>query len=198
MYEIRDSFQENNVVSIKVEFEASEFAKGVEKAIKDLSSKVAIAGFRKGHVPRKILEMRFGKQAIYAETIEEMLPEAIEQIVKDYDLDLIDEPDVTIEKMEEGSPVDIRLAFEVTPEIVLPELPSIKVHRPVASVADDIVSGTVEDIRLQNATHSLVEGLPVAENHVVDIEYHTAVLTNEGKRSATDRTRQLSILDCLP
>ncbi len=174
--------QENNVVSIKLEFEASEFAKGVEKAIKELSSKVNIAGFRKGHVPRKIMEMRFGKQAIYAEAIEEMLPEAIGQIVKDYDLDLIDEPHVSIEKMEEGSPVDVRLTFEVTPEVVLPELSGITVNRPVASVADDVVSGTIEEIRAQNATLSPVEGFPVAASHVVDIEYHTLILQDEGKQ----------------
>lgn len=174
--------QENNVVSIKLEFEASEFAQGVEKAIKDLSTKVNIAGFRKGHVPRKVMEMRFGRQAIYAEAIEAMLPDAIEQIVKDYDLDLIDEPHVSIEKMEEGSPVDVRLTFEVSPEVVLPEVSAVTVHRPVASVADEIVSGTIEDIRAQNAEHSPVENVPVAENHVLDIEYHTVVLLDEGKQ----------------
>lgn len=174
--------QENNVVSIKLEFEAPEFVQGVEKAIKDLSTKVNIAGFRKGRVPRKVMEMRFGRQAIYAEAIEEMLPAAIEQIVKDYDLDLINEPHVSIEKMEEGSPVDIRLTFEVTPEVTLPELSAITAHRPVASVADDVVSGTVDKIRAQNAEHSAVEGVSITENHVVDIEYSTVVLQDEGKQ----------------
>ena len=174
--------QENNVVSIKVEFEAEEFTKGIEKAIKELSSKISLAGFRKGHVPRKVMEMRFGRQAIYAEAIEEMLPEAIQQIVKDYDLDLIDEPHVAIEKMEEGSPVDVRLSFEVTPEIVLPELEKIAVERTVASVSDDVVLETVKDIRLQNATLSPVENRPVMENDVVDIEYHTVVVLEDDRQ----------------
>ena len=173
--------QENNVVSIKLEFETEEFAKGVEKAIKDLSSKINVPGFRKGHVPRKVLEMKFGRDALYAEAIEDMLPDAIQEIVKDYDLDLIDEPHVKIEKMEEGSPVDVRLSFEVTPEVTLPEFQAISVERPVAVVSDETVTETVKEIRVQNSTLSPVEDRPAAEHNVVDVEYYTVVLSGEGK-----------------
>ncbi len=172
--------QEGNVVSIKLTFEAEEFVEGVNKAVKELSSKVSIAGFRKGHVPRKILEMRLGKRDIYAEAIEDMLPEAIGQVVDDYDLDLIDEPGISIGMMEEGSPVEVSLTFEVTPEVVLPEIAEIVVKRPVPSVDDDTVSRTVDEVRMQNATLSPVDEA-AGEGHVVEIEYTTVVDREDGR-----------------
>lgn len=166
---------EKNIVTIKAEFEVKEFAKNVQKAVNELSSKVSVPGFRKGHTPRKILEMRFGKQALYAEALETMLPEAIDSIVKDYEMDLIDEPDVKIEKMEEGSPVELTLTFETTPEVVLPELSAITVDRTLAKVDEKTVEGTIEEIRTRNATLTPVTDRPIEAKDVVDIEYYTVV-----------------------
>ena len=167
--------QEKNIVTIKAEFEEKEFAKNVQKAVNELSSKVSVPGFRKGHTPRKILEMRFGKQALYAEALETMLPEAIDSIVKDYEMDLIGEPDVKIDKMEEGSPVEITLTFETTPEVVLPELSEITVDRSISSVDEKTIDGTIEEIRTRNATLTSVTDRPIEAKDVVDIEYYTVV-----------------------
>ena len=172
--------QEKNIVTIKAEFEEKEFAKNVQKAVSELSSKVSVPGFRKGHIPRKILEMRFGKQAIFAEALETMLPEAIESIVKDYEMNLIDEPDVKIDKMEEGAPVELTLIFETTPEVILPELSGITVDRTIAKVDEKTVGGTIEEIKIRNATLSPVAGRPIEATDVVDIEYYTVVTAVEG------------------
>ncbi|MBL3540607.1 trigger factor [Aminivibrio sp.] len=173
--------QEKNVLSIKVEFEPEEFAKNVDKTVKEIASKVNIPGFRKGHAPRKVLEMRFGKTAIFAEAFEAMLPDAIEEIVKDYELDLIDEPSVKIEKMEEGSPVEVVLTFEVSPEITLPPLEDISVERAVADVSDETLEGTIQEILKQNSTLVPVEGRPISGTDTVAIEYFTILLGENGE-----------------
>ena len=173
--------QEKNVLSMKVEFEPAEFAKNVDTAAKELASKVNIPGFRKGHAPRKILEMRFGKQAIFAEALEKMLPDAIETIVKEYELDLIDEPDVKIDTMEEGSPVEITMTFEVTPEIALPDLKEITVERAVAEVNDETLDKTIEEIKVQNSTLVPVEDRGITSSDTAEIEYFTVVAGEEGE-----------------
>lgn len=172
--------QENNAVTIKAEFDAQEFEAGIQKAISELSSKISVPGFRKGKVPRKIMEMRFGKQALHAEALEQMLPDAIEEIVREYELDLISEPEVKVEKMEEGSTVDIRLAFEVTPEISLPDLGSISVEKRTVPVTDDMVASAVEELRLQNSTLSPVDR-PAARGDVVNLEYFTVISGQNGE-----------------
>ncbi len=189
--------QEKNIVTIKAEFEEKEFAKNVQKAVNELSSKVSVPGFRKGHTPRKILEMRFGKQALYAEALETMLPEAIDSIVKDYEMDLIGEPDVKIDKMEEGAPVEITLTFETTPEVVLPELSEITVDRTIPQVDEKTVDETIEEIRTRNAALSPVTDRPIEGKDVVDIEYYTVVPASgetEEERHGPD-TAPLDLVD---
>ncbi|MDI9370119.1 MAG: trigger factor [Synergistaceae bacterium] len=172
--------QEGNIVSIKLIFEADEFVKEVDKAVKTLSSEVNIAGFRKGHVPRKVLELRLGKNEIYTEALDGMLSEAIRQTVNDYDLDLIDEPQVKIGDLEEGSPVEVDVVFEVVPEVVLPEISEITVKRPPATTDEEMVSNTIEELRMQNAVALPLEEGAVDEENVVEIEYVTTVLKDDG------------------
>ena len=66
--------QEKNVVKIKVEFEAAEFSKGLTEALREISRGTNIPGFRKGHAPRRVIEMRIGRQALYNEALEKILP----------------------------------------------------------------------------------------------------------------------------
>ena len=173
--------QENNFVTIKVEFDPAEFAGNIEKAARELSAKANVPGFRKGRAPRKILEMRFGKQGLYAEALEIMLPGAIGEVVRDYDLKLIDEPSVKIDRMEEGSPVELTLTFEVSPRMTLPNLSAISVEKTAASVSDETVDGTLREIIRQNSTLRTVEGRPAADSDTVNISYYTVVQGEGGE-----------------
>ena len=108
--------QEKNVVTIKLDIEASEFTKALNKALNELSQQVNMPGFRKGKTPRKILEMRFGKEALYHEALDKIVPDQIKQIVEDYDLEPLESPTLDIkEKIEEGKNVICDLIFEVRP-----------------------------------------------------------------------------------
>jgi trigger factor len=123
--------QEKNIVKVKVDFEAGEFAASLGETIRELSDKAKIPGFRRGHISRKALEMRLGKETLYAEAFEKMLPKTIEQIVGDYELDTIDTPslDLDIKTIQEGQPFSCELTFEVAPDVSLPELEEIEVER---------------------------------------------------------------------
>ena len=115
--------QEKNIVKIKVEFEPEEFQDGLKKALSELSQQAHIPGFRRGHTPRKILEMRLGRGTIYREALEKILPENIKKIVDDYELDPIDSPSLEIGDIHEGEPVTCTLDFEAFPEGALDDEP---------------------------------------------------------------------------
>ena len=70
--------QEKNIVRVKVEFEAAEFSKGLAEALGEISRSTNIPGFRKGHAPRRVIEMRVGRQTLYNEALEKILPEALQ------------------------------------------------------------------------------------------------------------------------
>ncbi|MBR0258490.1 MAG: trigger factor family protein, partial [Synergistaceae bacterium] len=67
--------QEKNIVRIKAEIESGDFIKAINKTITELSQQGNFPGFRKGRAPRRIVEMRFGRGAIYNEAIEKIMNE---------------------------------------------------------------------------------------------------------------------------
>jgi trigger factor len=169
--------QEKNLVRIKVEFEAEEFAASLSKAIQEMMQKVNIPGFRKGHVPRKILEMRFGRERLYVDSFEKMLPEAVDKIMNDYDLEAIAPPSLEKrEEIHEGEPVVCELAFEVTPEVSLPELGDIRVKKLRPKLTDEEFEEAIGVLRRSYSTLTPVQR-PIREGDVVST---TAVVSVAG------------------
>jgi trigger factor len=125
--------QEKNNVRIKVEFEPEEFTASLAKTLQEMSLKASIPGFRKGRVPRKVLEMRFGKDGLYGEAVERMLPPAVEQVVGDYDLHTISGPSLNL------------------------NLEEIEVEKLRPKVTDEMIAGVVANYRKQHSTLESVE-----------------------------------------
>lgn len=169
--------QEENRVVIKAEMSSEDFKKQVDMTVRDLSGKVNIPGFRKGKVPRKVLEMRFSKEAIYSETLDHIMPNMINEIVNDYELDLIDEPDLKIDNMNEGEPLELTFTFEVKPEVTLTELSKIEVPKREVIVSDEMVDATIHQAREQFAMTEIVEDRTTVQTaDLVDVSYSTRIL----------------------
>ena len=118
--------QEKNVVEAKAQFTAEEINKAIENTYKDISKKANIKGFRKGKVPRRMLELYFPKDAACAETLEKLLGDAIDNMVEEFELKLIADPDLKPEPLKENEPYEFTVKFEVTPEVTLPELGDVE------------------------------------------------------------------------
>lgn len=175
--------QEKNIVRIKLEIEAAEFIKALHKALNELSNQVNIPGFRKGRAPRNILEMRFGKEAIYNEALEKLMPDNIRQIVNDYDLDPIDSPTLNLtEKIEEGKPVMCELVFEVRPEVELPEIDGMEIEKLVSEVRDADVEKLAKRIQIQLADIKPVER-PIKDGDLVDLELTIRTINPDGSET---------------
>lgn len=122
-----------------VEFDADEFRQSIDKAVQKIAQNASVPGFRKGMIPRRIIEMRFGRPAILSEALDDMLPHAIDQIISEYELDIIDSPKVSVETMEEGKPLAVSLQFDVTPEVQPGTFGEITVVKSIPSVTDEMV-----------------------------------------------------------
>lgn len=180
--------QEKNIVKIKVEFEPEEFQDGLKKALSELSQQAHIPGFRRGHTPRKILEMRLGRDTIYREALEKILPENIKKIVDDYELDPIDSPSLEIGDIHEGEPVTCTLDFEVMPEVELPNLEEIEVEQLKTVITDEMVDRLVRRFRKERSTTNPVER-PVGNDDLVDLSLVVRVVGEEGEPSKPQNTK---------
>lgn len=186
--------QEKNKVTVKVEFETGEFTAHLNDAIREIAVKANVPGFRKGHTPRKIIEMRFGKESLYNEALEKMLPGAIEQIVADYDLETIAAPSLKVDEIREDQPLVCELTFEVNPEVTLPDLEQIEVERLVADVTENMVDEMVAEFRKTHSTLNAVEKA-AAENDVVTIAFTTTVLEDGHSAQGTLQHNDVELSD---
>ena len=175
--------QEKNIVRIKLDIEAAEFIKALNKTLNELSQQVRVPGFRKGKTPRNILEMRLGKEAIYNEALEKIVPEQIRQIVEDYDLDVIETPSLDLkEKIVEGQPVACELLFEVRPEVELPDIENLEIEKEVTTVNDNAVDSLEKRIRVNASEIKTVER-PVQDGDLVGVELTIRTLNPDGSEA---------------
>ncbi|MDR1731018.1 MAG: trigger factor [Synergistaceae bacterium] len=181
--------QEKNVVRIKVDFEAEEFSSNLNETIQEIAQKTNIPGFRKGHTPRRVIEMRFGRENLYGEAFQKLISNAVEQVVGDYDLDTIAAPSLSMEDtIQEGKPLSCELTFEVTPEVALPELGEIEVEKLIPKVTDEMVDVMVQNLRREHSVLSPATR-PAQEKDVLSVKYVTEVSGPEGEPVKSDEQK---------
>ncbi|NPV53361.1 MAG: trigger factor [Firmicutes bacterium] len=154
---------EKNVISLDVELEEEAVDRALERSYRKLVQKVAVPGFRKGKVPRKIFELKVGKAALYEDALDTLLPEAYADAVKESQVEPIDQPSIEVVQMEEGKPLKFKAKVEVRPEVKLGNYKEIKVEKKVEPVTDEDIDNQVKAIREANARLVDIEGRDVAE-----------------------------------
>ena len=93
---------DQHVVTLTIEVPAAEVDKGIKQAVKRIAGQVNIPGFRKGHAPRRILEMNFGKEAIMEEAFEVLASQNYTAALRENDIVPVSEPEIEREQFEEG------------------------------------------------------------------------------------------------
>lgn len=111
--------KENGTVSITGELAWADFAPFEEKALKDLSEKVEIDGFRKGHVPQDVLVKKVGDMAILEEMASRAFMEAYPAALMEHKIDAIGRPEIAITKIARGEALGFTITTAVMPQITL-------------------------------------------------------------------------------
>ncbi len=122
------------VISIPAERVAAKF----QQVYKELHRDAAVPGFRRGRVPRRILEKRFGSNA--RDTIKsQLIAESYEAAVEDHHLNVISQPEMDAGKIElpESGPMLIELFVEIIPEFALPDLNGIEIKKPLLQPTEE-------------------------------------------------------------
>ncbi|NPV90168.1 MAG: trigger factor [Firmicutes bacterium] len=133
--------------ALTIEVELEKVNQALDKAYRTVVKKINVPGFRKGKVPRPILEAQYGRQVLYEDAIETMISESYPEALKEADIEPIDEPKFDIVEMEKDKPFIYKAVVVVKPEIELAEYKGIEVENPeVPEVTDE----DVEKILLQH------------------------------------------------
>ena len=184
-------------IEITAAISASEFDASRSEAIKHVGKDAALPGFRKGHVPEKMLVSRIGEAAILEEMAEISISKAYPEILITEKIDALGRPEVRITKVAPGNPLEFTITTAVFPEVTLPDHKKIagKIagRKDEAKVTDEEVENTLAQIRKMRAQGEAKKaGLEFdekAELPALDVEYVKTLGAFDSIKAFTDELR---------
>jgi trigger factor len=167
-------------VRLTVEVEPDRIGKDLDRTYRRIAQQVKVPGFRKGKVPRKVIDAQIGRDAVVGEFIEDSVPTYYREALREHELAPITDPDIDLGQLEEGKPLVFTATVEVRPRLQLEErdYKGIKVERPSASVSDREVDDMLERLRERFAELETV-GRPARTGDYVLIDLRASIHDQE-------------------
>ena len=161
-------------VRIEVQVPFTELEPDFQRAYKELAKQVRLPGFRPGKAPAKLLEARFGREAMLEQVVNEALPSRYGQAVAESEVHPLGQPDIEVTKKEYGQELAFTAEVDVRPKIALPDLSELTVSVDPVGVSDDDVDAELESLRARFGTLTGVDR-PVADGDFVSIDLSATV-----------------------
>jgi trigger factor len=167
---------ENGEAYIEIEIDAKMLEEGMEKAYRKVVKQVTIPGFRRGRVPRQLLEAHFGKEILFEDTLEFVVPDAYEKALEQLNIEPIAQPEFEeIGEIAEGQALKVDVKVAVKPDVTLGELEGIQVSIPKFEVTDKDVDQRLEDMRSRYARLVEKNDEPAAMGDTVKIDFEGSI-----------------------
>lgn len=149
----------------------SEIQEGLTKTFNKVKKDLNIPGFRKGKVSRSVFNRMYGEEALYEDTVNDLLPSNYEAAVQEAGIDPVSQPKVDIESMEKGQDWVIKAEVTVKPEVKLGQYKDLKVEKQEREITDQDVEDRLQREQDQHAEMVIKEDEPAAEGDTVVIDF---------------------------
>ncbi|GAB2695141.1 trigger factor [Thalassiella azotivora] len=164
-------------VKLTVEVPFEELKPSMDEAYKAIGSQVTVPGFRKGKVPPRIIDQRFGRAAVLQEAVNDALPKFYGQAAEENDVRPVGQPEVDVTEVPDpatGGDLKFTVEVDVRPTIELPDYASLTVDVDDVEVADSDVEERLESLRERFGTLVGVDQA-AAEGHFVSIDIAASI-----------------------
>ena len=165
--------KEKTEVKFSFEVSAEVLEKGLAFAYNKNKNQISIPGFRKGKVPRKLIEAQYGESFFYEDAINHIFPDEYMEAIKELDLDVVSAPTLDVEYIDKEKGIKFLIDVTVKPEVQLGQYKGLTVEKVTAEVTDEEVNAELEKVQKQNARMIEVTDRPAQMGDVVK-------LSNEG------------------
>ncbi len=184
--------REKNKVYFNVDVDWKDFEPKIDEAYKKIRSKFNIPGFRKGKVPKMIIEQNYGVQVFYDEAINIMLQEIYPKALEELDLKVVDQPDVDVKDFKENENINFTFEVEVVPEFELPNFEEIEVEDVKEEFDKEVVTNEIERLRNENARYTIIEDRKTKKGDIVKLDFKGYV-DNEAFQGGEAKDYELEI-----
>lgn len=161
-------------VRLTVEVPFEELKDSLDAAYKKINQQVTVPGFRKGKIPARVIDQRFGRGAVLEEAVNDALPKLYQSAVEEGELNPLGQPEVDITDLKDNELLAFTAEVDIRPEIEMPDYSGIEVEVEAAEVADEDVDEAVEQLRERFASTTVVERA-AAEGDVVKVDLEAKV-----------------------
>ena len=134
-------------VKLRVEVPARALDDSLAKTYKRWANDIKIPGFRKGKVPRQIIDQRVGPEVIREEALRDALPDFYIEALRSEELEAIAPPEIEVVEFENGSPIIFEATVDIRPEITVPDPSTLSVVAPPSEVTDQDIDEQLERLR---------------------------------------------------
>ena len=162
---------EKNMVKLTVELPEEELEKAIQAAYMKEKSKISIPGFRKGKVPRKMIEKMYGVGIFYEDAANMLIQDNYAQALDECGEDIVSRPVIDIEQIEAGKPFVFTAEAAVRPDVKLGKYKGVQVTKIDTSVSEEEVDTALEAERQKNARNVTVTDRPAALGDTVVIDF---------------------------
>jgi trigger factor len=161
-------------VRLTVEVPFNELKPSLDAAYKKIADQVNVPGFRKGKVPPRVIDQRFGRGPVLEEAINTALPDLYGKAVTDAKLEVVGRPEVEVTDLTDGEALKFTAEVDVRPEFDLPEYKGLEVEVEDAVVGDEQIDEQIENLRRRFGSLVGVER-PIEEGDFVSLDLEASI-----------------------
>ena len=161
-------------VKLTVEVPFEELKPSLDAAYRKIGAQVTIPGFRKGKVPPRVIDQRFGRATVLDEAVNEALPKFYGEALEANDVSPLGQPEVDVTSFEDGQQLTFTAEVDVRPEFDLPDYDGLEVTVDDADVSDAEVDEQLDGLRERFATLTGVDRA-AADGDFVSIDLSASV-----------------------
>ncbi len=161
-----------NEVKLELTIEAQKFEEAIKKVYFQSAKYFNIPGFRKGKAPMNIVEKYYGKEIFYEDAFNEVVPEELEQALKENNIEVVSKADIDVKQIEKGKDLIFTAIFQTKPEVELGKYKGIEIEKIEYTVSDDDINHELGHMQEHNARLISVEDRAVenGDTTVIDFE----------------------------
>ncbi len=162
---------EKNMAKLTIEVSAAEFEKALEDAFLKNKNKISIPGFRKGKVPRQMVEKMYGSEIFYEDAANALIPDAYSKALDECEEDIVSSPEIDVTQIEKGKSFIFTATVALKPEVKLGKYKGVKVEATEVTVTDEEVDAKIERERESNARTIEVTDRPVKDGDMTVLDF---------------------------
>ena len=162
---------EKNMAKLTIEVPADDLEKALQSAYMKQKNKISLPGFRKGKVPRQMIEKMYGAEIFYDDAANELIPKAYAAAYDEAELDIVSRPQINVVQIEKGKPFIFTADVATKPEVTLGEYKGLEIEKVSTRVTQKEVDAKIQEEAEKNARTITVTDRPVQDGDEVILDF---------------------------